>query len=570
MEVTPERRIESDDVPRAPKKPPRRRALSEIASVSNDVKRRLVFDADNGTVCVDNKESVEGDKEIVEISGDEGSEGTENAITHCVHTCVCTPSARHLLCCELVSLDDSVSVAKCPFCERGARSVPGSDDSFKPTTWSDENCIVSPFPGLKCYVSTFDSVKHPVLLETGGKYLPVYAPRPSSFCKTRCHMKDAASSVLLGKGSFGKVLRLRDDRTALKVSGGSIDETLLNVWISGVVRARAQDAGFAGDFDESVYCNILVATGSCLQHNLVSFAAFDRDMYNYRGWHFSGLPSYRRAFTGIADGLRFLNLRCGIAHFDITPMNFLINVDPSDDRHIERAVICDFSLSQYHGDDGNRDGRCVVVFEETKTVRALTKSTFYLTDIYHPAFKPLYLQKLCTMRPRMQFPNPTEKRLCVADLCALGNVVAFCLVRVLDERGQFKVRMTSEDALFSTARKTCDALARHCIDDIGNMCSLVIPRQLAYFATVLGSSEVEGTVSRLCDFFAAESDEEAPERFRIVYKRARGEIDGSYMIRLLQSALKTDDGRYLVENVRRTCLTLEDEDLDKDPYSLFP
>lgn len=580
--------------------------------------------------------------EGIRVSG--GRQSPSWGRSHCVHSCSCTPGSRHLLCCELVSVGNDVSVARCPLCnltrseirvdpfpylspssyssasssassqerqidkdgvvrratnlantdeERCVASGPGRVAQRSPIarrrerqrdrhrrssprrtgarSWSDEQVIVSPFPGLKCYVTTFDNIREPELLETGSAcYLPVYVPYSANFCDAYCRRRCEAGAALVGKGSFGQVWKLPGEtRVALKAAGDSHDETVLTVWISGVVRSRARDAGFAGDLGESVYCNILTATGSCLKHNLVAFAALERDLYNYRGWHVKGLASYRRAFAGLGDGLRFLNLHCGIAHFDVTPMNILVRFDRANEWLLERAVICDFSLSQFHGEK-NEDGRCVVVFEETKTVRALQRSTYYLTDLYHPAFKPLPLQKLCSLSPRMQFPNPTAQRLCVADLCALGNVVAFCLVRVFDERGQPKVRITSEDALFGIARKTCDALSRHDIHEVANYCSLLITRQLAYAATIVGASGVEDAVRSLCAFFVKASDEEAPERFKSVYKKARREIDGSYMVRLLEAAADTEDGRYLIENVRATCLTVDLEGFDVDPHTLFP
>lgn len=403
--------------------------------------------------------------------------------------------------------------------------------------------------------------------EEGSGYLPVYAPYDDLFCISNCCRRNVADgAVLIGKGSFGQVWKLGDGRTALKVGKDTLDEALLTIWVSGVVRARALKAGVVGEVRDSVYCNILTATGSCLRHNVVAFPVFDRDLYNFRGWDFSALPSYRRAFTGLAAGLRFLNLQCGVAHFDVTPMNVLVEVDPDDGRRLRRAVICDYSLAQYNGP---HDDRCMVVFQQTRTVRALQSSTYYLTDLYHPAFKPLVLQKLSAIDPRGRFPRPTVRRFCVADLCALGGVVAFCLIRVLDDRGLGKIRATTENALFDIARKTCEALGRHDEDAVANWSSLLLTRQLAYAVSLLGVDEARDAVEHLCQFFATNADREAVDRFRCIYKRARHEINGSYALRLLKEALVTEDGRYLIENVRATCLSVRSEDLDVDPFSLF-
>lgn len=559
MEHTPDRRPQTGS-PMAPKKYLRRRAPSDIANILCKVKKRLVFTSSDET---DSETTVNNDLEQTVIDQPD----------ICVHVCGCTPGSRHLLSCQLVSINEFVSVAKCPLCATARNSTDNGTSRFVSEqsieSWSDENVIVSPFPGLKCYVATFEKMKSPILLETGeSDYLSVYAPYDETFCRNKCCLRNEESgSVLIGKGSFGHVWKLPDKKTALKAAGDSIEETLLTLWISGVVRSRARDEGIVGELDDGVYCNILTATGSCLRHNVVSFPVFDRDLYTFRGWHFSGLSSYRRAFKGLADGYRFLNLKCGIAHLDVTPMNIIVQPDASDNRQILRAVICDFSLSQYHAD---KNGRCVIVFQETKTVRSLQTSAYFLTDMYHPAFKPLVLQKLCTISPRSQFPNPSSSRFCVSDLCALGNVLAFCLVRVFDERGQVKVRVTSEDSLFKIARRTCDALNRHDIEDVANCCSLLITRQLAYAVALLGLDEAQSAITRLCEFFATTTDEEAPDRFRAIYKRARHEIDGGYMVRLLQAALNTEDGRYLLENLRITCLAVDSDELDVDPYSIFP
>nr|WEG68819.1 tegument serine/threonine protein kinase [Mastomys natalensis cytomegalovirus 1] len=561
METTPDRYLGSG-IPAAPKKAQRRRASIDVSDVLCKVRRKLVFDS---------KDSEINDMPNVDMSGSDTCI-TEQFESY-VHACDCTPESKHLVSCELVPVNNSISVAKCQLCtsiDDPDECVPEqivSTQSY--SSWSDDDVIVSPFPELKCYVATFANMKGPVLLEDeDDMYLPVYAPYRDTFCQTRCTQRaEGSESVLLGKGSFGHVWKLPDKCTALKIAGDSTEETLLTVWISGVIRTKARAAGFVGELGDSVYRNILIATGSCLQHNLVSFAAFQHDLYTYRGWDFRGLASYQRAFKGLADGYRFLNLHCGIGHFDVTPMNTLVNVDPDDSAQILQAVICDFSLSQFCND---KKQQCVVVFEETKTVRSLQKSTYYLTDLYHPAFKPLFLQKLCAINPRMQFPNPSRKRFCVSDLCALGNVLVFCLARVFDERGQVKVRATSEDALFSVARKACEALGKHDIDSTANYCSLLITRQLAYAVSVLGTDSAQDAITRLCTFFVKNTDEEAPERFRNVYKKARCEIDGSYMIRFIQAALQTPHGRYLIENVRATCLAVDSEELDIDPFSIFP
>ncbi|AAF99187.1 pR97 [rat cytomegalovirus strain Maastricht] len=578
----------------APRKPPRKRSAVEDGAVSPKVRRRLVFDNENepGDEVAERAAGGTGDGDdclqVPPLSSCSSSDGS--AVTQ-ILSCGCTPESRHLLCCELVSLEGSVSVARCPLCydgesdssgDGGSRPVSTPPLSASPrrrpplcprkrstTTSSDEHVIVSPFVGLKCHMSTFDGLRGPTLREAGTSgYLPVYAPHDDLFCISNCRRRNPADgAVVIGKGSFGQVWRLGDGRTALKVGKDTLDEALLTLWVSGVVRGRALDAGFAGEVNDSVYCNILTATGSCLRHNVVAFPALDSDLYNYRGWDFSGLSSYRRAFTGLADGIRFLNLQCGVAHFDVTPMNILVQVDPEDGRRLRRAVLCDYSLAQYNGP---HDDRCVVVFQQTRTVRALQSSTYYLTDLYHPAFKPLPLQKLSCVEPRARFPHPSARRFCVTDLCALGSVVAFCLVRVLDDRGLPKVRATTENALFAVARKTCEALGRHDEDAVANWSSLLLTRQLAYAVSLLGVDEAREAVADLCHFFAANADHEAVDRFRCIYKRARQEISGSYVVRLLKEALATEDGRYLLENVRATCLLVRLEDLDVGPFSLFP
>lgn len=584
----------------APRKPRRKRPAVDGRVVSPKVRRKLVFGTEaeeNGGEVGDEKEEREEDDDddglLVPSLSSCSSSGGSSVDTQ-ILSCGCTPESRHLLCCELVSLEGSVSVARCPLCYDG--DADSSDDGERPgsvptpprspaaaslcasppcprkrnaTTSSDEHIIISPFVGLKCHMSTFENLKGPMLRESGGSgYLPVYAPYDDLYCASNCCRRNATDgAVLIGKGSFGQVWRLGDGRTALKVGKETLDEALLTIWVSGVVRARALDAGFVGEVGDSVYCNILTATGSCLRHNVVSFPAFDRDLYNFRGWSFSALSSYRRAFTGLADALRFLNLQCGIAHFDVTPMNILAEIDPDDERRLRRAVICDYSLAQYNGP---HDDRCVVVFQQTRTVRALQGSTYHLTDLYHPAFKPLVLQKLASIEPRSRFPQPSVRRFCVADLCALGSVVAFCLVRVLDDRGLCTVRATTENALFIIARKTCEALGRHDEDAVANWSSLLLTRQLAYVVSLLGVDEARDAVEHLCQFFAVNADNEVVDRFRRIYKRARQEINGSYVLRLLKEALATEDGRYLIENIRATCLSVRSEDLDVDPFSLFP
>lgn len=497
-----------------------------------------------------------------------GESGEEDVV------CACDPLERFLHCVEMMPTRAD-GRRYCPVCHKGrVRSLPNSADLGSPSSMSEDVCqhtsgssettLLSHVPNLTCDVNRFKGLKHPMLYRTDDDkgFWPVYVPRDDGICKAVCDTLDNMhSGSLAGRGAFGEVWRTKDGMHAAKKSK-RLAEVMITVWLSGVVRSKAAELGSAGN---NVHFNILPSIGCCVRHRVTTSVFFYSDMYHYQGWSPDGIASYRRAFFELAGGLRFLSFDCHVSHLDITPMNILVQTDPDFPYNIQKAVLCDYSLSEPHPP---LSGKCVVVLQETMTAKVLPPSTFKLCESYHPAFRPIPLQRLVAANPQAVFPDGDTNRYCVAELCALANVAIFCLVRALDRRGVPKVMRIHEAMLFNAATAACNALEKGDMRAYAHSCLMILARQLSYAKLVLEEPSTS-TVKKTCRFVDATFRQQWVEDFNASHVQSYQMMNRDMIRDNLTLVTLSTAGLQLIEALRVAVRVATENDLDVDPHTIF-
>ncbi|AEV80792.1 tegument serine/threonine protein kinase [Aotine betaherpesvirus 1] len=556
--------------PAAPKKKNARKRRRLAKGVRSSVKRALRFTS--GAT-----QSTPADVDMNRVTGSGRSPESSS------------PTESFLRCYE--RLEDSVPLSEdsnCPICcrrERGLRSsssmtralltaVDESDDGEREDdedsspggcghTYSNEHHIVTPLRNLRCDPTLFYGLHGPREHSTtlNSPYVLVYAPKAADFCDTVCRAVDLGDEDhRLGQGSFGEIWPL-DESRVIKIAKKH-SETILTVWLSGVARYRAGGP----EREDGVYRSLLTATGACLLHNVTVLSRFQTDMYHHDVWTLEAIPSYRAAFHSLADAVRFLNHDCDVSHLDITPMNVLIDVSPQKPGEIVRVALCDYSLCEMHPTCGRRGA---VVFQETQTARPLPACMHRLRECYHPAFRPVPLQKLVTLNPHARFPVGSPQRFCAAEMVALANVLLFCLARVLDRRGLEAVRRGPEHMLFQHAAVACRALDAGDVTACSGACLMILAAQLSYLSYLLGDVAAP-TICRLHRFVESRFDDQQVAAFQKYCQECSRVMDYGSIRKNLDKLLNTAHGLYLYDVVRRAARFTSIDDLDCDCRTIFP
>ncbi|AKI29753.1 tegument serine/threonine protein kinase [Mandrillus leucophaeus cytomegalovirus] len=449
-----------------------------------------------------------------------------------------------------------------PACSQTSEASVNDDHEAVHCTCSNDQVITTSIRGLVCDASFFARITQPELCEMAVTYLLVYVPKDQHFCQRVCYAVDMSDpQKRIGCGSFGEVWPL-DRHNVVKIARKH-NETILSAYMSGLIRTRA---GPLAEENTGVYHGLMTATGCCLMHNITLYTRFHIDLFHYEDWDLTSVTSYRRAFHHLADGIKFLNHTCKVCHFDISPMNVLINVNPHYPSEILHAVLCDYSLSEPYPVCNDR---CVVVFQETGTARRIPNCTHRVRECYHPAFRPLPLQKLMISNPHARFPdNSMLRRFCMAELAALGNVLGFCLVRLLDRRGIREVQGGPEMMLFKHASTACRALEHNRLTACSDACMLIMAAQLAYHACLLGNDGLS-IVNRTVNFVESKLSSCRVRAFRRYYHECLGAVPHDYVRKNLERLLAVPDGVYLYTSFRRTANISSEEDLDGDCRQVF-
>ncbi|AEV80947.1 tegument serine/threonine protein kinase [Saimiriine betaherpesvirus 4] len=489
-----------------------------------------------------------------------------------------SPTERFLRCEERIEKSgrSSSENMSCPICRR-SEELPltssvvysGSEDEAVEReecghTYSNEHRIVTSVRGLTCDPNVFCQLTAPQLYETTGAstHVVVYAPKSLDFCESVCQAVNLDDeNRRLGQGSFGEIWPLDQDRVVKIAKRHS--ETILTVWISGMIRSRA---GGVSDQGDGVFRGLLTSVGCCLLHNVTVSARFQTDMYHHDAWGLESLNSYGMAFKVLADAVRFLNHDCHVCHFDITPMNVLIDVNPQKPSEIVRVALCDYSLCEPYP---ALNRRCAVIFQETQSARILPSCRHRLRECYHPAFRPIPLQKLVTLNAHARFPIGSSQRFCAAEMTALTNVLMFCLARILDRRGFETVRAESEFLLFKHASAACRALDLGDVVECSKACLLILAAQASYLNYILGDVAVPA-VCRLHRFVESRFDRRQVAVFKRYYGECGKVMDHGNVRKNLDQMLNTRCGLYLYDAVRRAGRFTSVEDLECDCRIIFP
>lgn len=487
--------------------------------------------------------------------------------------CLCDPLERSLFCVEMMATRRD-GRRYCPVCNRDktrtlAIGSPGEHSGgCEHTSGSmEETVLFTSIPGLHCDPKRFGNLRSPMLITEprSPDFRVVYVPYDENVCRDVCETLDGPGThVRIGRGAFGEVFQLPDRRTAAKRST-RVSEVHITAFVTGVIRARAQ-ASAAIEGRSGVVMNLLASFACCLRHGITTARFVSGDLYHYEHWTPGEAANYHRVFCELGDAIRFLGLECHISHLDITPMNILVETDHFPPYHIERLILCDYSLSEPYP---MYNGLCALVFQETRTVRLLPYSRYKLCESYHPAFRPIPLQKLVAANPQAVFPAGGNNRYCTAELCALANVVIFCLARAMDERGPATVRRLHENALFETASAACEAMESERATAYANACLVLMAKQLAYAQAVLGESVMEPAVEKAHRYVRDTFRSSWVEEFRVAHADSQRTMDVDRMAKNARRMRDNPAGSALLASAERALNIVLDRDLDVDPHTLF-
>lgn len=464
----------------------------------------------------------------------------------------------------------------CPVCHRTkVRRLPGSQELScrEPqldAPWCEHTSgsvcgelLYTGIDGMVCDVSFFKQISAPMLHihPDCPDFHAVYVPHMKDMCRRVCEVLPWLSSDRqIGRGAFGEVWLVNRRHVAKKSK--EVSEVVLTAWVSGVIRARAQSRGVHG---EGVHMNLLTPTACCLRHHVTTGSYISMDLMRFDRWSLRGLRSYRNAFGELAEALKFLSLECRVSHFDITPMNILVVCGRNAGYEFDKLVLCDYSLTEPHPD---LEDKCVVVFEETRTVKRLPASIFKLSECYHPAFRPIPLQRIVAANPFALFPNGSTQRYCVAELCALANVLLFCMVRFLDQRGMDKVKETHETGLFDASSNACVAMESGDLSMYARCCLEILARQLGYMHLVFGESAAT-VVDRTCWYVDMYCRRAWAFDFRNRYVNICRDMDRSCVLENVERVLADADGSKLMSTLREMMTIVSEADMSVDPMPLF-
>ncbi|SCO83585.1 tegument serine/threonine protein kinase [Spheniscid alphaherpesvirus 1] len=147
-----------------------------------------------------------------------------------------------------------------------------------------------------------------------------------------------------GSGGYGDVRIFREAGIAVKTAKDSWyrSELMMTLMASDCAIRAVSEIGSN---------NIVSIMAFSLISKQMVFKAYDMDMNSYHcrlsrskkksPGHWAALE---RAFLGLGRAVSFLNIGCGLTHFDIKCGNIFVNVDDTTNLTITEAVLGDFSL----------------------------------------------------------------------------------------------------------------------------------------------------------------------------------------------------------------------------------
>lgn len=466
-------------------------------------------------------------------------------------------SLTKLMCTELLS---SIEKKKglCPGCNKYKRQPRKRKHEVLKSPIKEQFYMTHENTNLICDSQLFSEIAAPFAFETktptDETFSVVYVPHSHMQCAQYCNMEKKAD--IIGSGAYGKVYSMKN--LAIKKSDDT--ETRIGAFVSGCVRTNA---GADSRSFNCIYHNLLIPHVICFQHNTALIDLYDTDLYRFQNWNVKNIQNYYKIFCGLADGLRFLNLQCKISHLDVSLMNILLNYDEDV---IFSAVLTDYSLSEIHP-KYNRS--CAIAREYDKKIQLIQAGNNKLCDMYHPAYKPILAQKMIALNIYSSFDNSSNPvRHCNFEFGALGYVILFCLVRMLDERGCYAAKVNYENRLFTAANAMCKLSPLENPKEYREACCKLLGEQIVLVGLILHKN-VTDIYENVYDFLDNFVGVEMCQLFDSVY------LDGSrqsvrHPIRKKYKFLMSHEyGQRLIKDLTDIFSVVSFSDLDRDPSRIL-
>nr|BAF93473.1 protein kinase [Human betaherpesvirus 6B] len=421
-----------------------------------------------------------------------------------------------------------------------------------------ENVELVAYGETLCNLRIFEKISSPFLFDVQSEersYSVVYVPHNKELCGQFCQPEKTMARVI-GVGAYGKVFDI--DKVAIKTANE--DESVISAFIAGVIRAKSGADLLSHD---CVINNLLISNSVCMDHKVSLSRTYDVDLYKFEDWDVRNVMNYYSVFCKLADAVRFLNLKCRINHFDISPMNIFIN---HKKEIIFDAVLADYSLSEIHPE---YNGTCAIAKEYDRNLQLVPISRNKFCDMFNPGFRPLVANAMILVHVCEAFDGENNPlRHCNLDLCAFAQVVLLCVLRMTDKRGCREAQLYYEKRLFALANEACRLNPLRYPFAYRDACCKVLAEHVVLLG-LLFYRDVVDIYEKIYDFLDERGEFGLRDLFEATFLNnskltRRQPIRGG-----LASLQSSEYGEKLLHDLRALFLITSSADLDKDTSSLF-
>ncbi|APZ76298.1 tegument serine/threonine kinase [Murid herpesvirus 3] len=417
-------------------------------------------------------------------------------------------------------------------------------------------------PQLKKGIPTYEEfpgeLKSPTLLgiyHDHVKYNVVYLPSNDSLCSNFCSVRPATYNIL-GHGRYGHIYR--SGSYAIKKT--KIEEIEITGFISGVIRNLSK---FTFEFNEYDSMGLLIPNSICVEHNNLIYRLYRCDLHEFTDWQMKYIDNYYDFFCKIANGLRFLNMKCGISHLDVNAKNIFINHDSG---YIISGVLGDYSLAEVHPQ--YQSTSCIAI-PRFKTLNRLSAQNNKICEMYNPTMRPIVIQKDVMVNVNAEFNGMGRPvRHCNLDLCALGNTVVMMLFRLLCEGGIHAAKVLFDNKLFGVGNDACLYHPIYAPESYRASCCRIVAYQLLFNGIFFPRDLIEN-YEHVLDHLTESKCADLINLFQSMFLCQMPFVIRQPIRRKLEEFKKTNGGKKFISSLYELQSVLRSEDLEKDPYRVF-